>query len=373
MNISNITYCCSILCCFKLVFLIINLIICCAFSNKSYCFPGWYLGDSCPITLIIVIFLLSLYSCRVYDIPFYFGILVPFVIVYIFNWTIFVIIMFQLLKKRYSAKFKESVSKNQNMTFKQQFMIALTLSLLFGLGWGVGLFATQGLYTVTEIRDTFAALFILLTSFQGLFIFIMHCIKSREVRKAWLLWGYKALGKEYSTMANSSFSQSQLSRRKQNSMRTNVSSISRSGTLKEYSNKIQNSFDNDFRLDTFEQLEKELEDKMCDEKLTTVIIGPSENDNNTAAYPLPCEIQIGKGHAPDFHNSWSSLTSTGSGLCGKYGNPLQNNDIKTTSEDQRFSSISASYKDEDDANHVIMCSRLPNPMLDSDTENYNLA
>ena len=66
-------------------------------------------------------------------------------------------------------------------------MIAITLSILFGLGWGIGLPATQALHTAA-IRDTFSVLFILLTAFQGLLIFIMRCARSSEVVKQWKKW-----------------------------------------------------------------------------------------------------------------------------------------------------------------------------------------
>ena len=70
---------------------------------------------------------------------------------------------------------------------KQQLMIAIILSVMFGLGWGIGLPATQMLYT-TVVRDTFSILFILLTAFQGLFIFILHCVRSTEVVNQWKKW-----------------------------------------------------------------------------------------------------------------------------------------------------------------------------------------
>ena len=76
--------------------------------------------------------------------------------------------------------------KKKKMEFKQQFVIALTLSILFGLGWGIGLPATQQVQNVTGVRETFATLFVLLTSFQGFFIFFMHCIRSPDIRKDWM-------------------------------------------------------------------------------------------------------------------------------------------------------------------------------------------
>ena len=70
---------------------------------------------------------------------------------------------------------------------KQQFVIAVTLSLLFGLGWGFGLPATNSISNV-PLRTILQVIFILLTGFQGVFVFIMQCLRSQEARKEWKRW-----------------------------------------------------------------------------------------------------------------------------------------------------------------------------------------
>ena len=70
---------------------------------------------------------------------------------------------------------------------RRQFIIALNLSLLFGLGWGVGFAATTSIGNVGVVA-TLQAIFILLTSFQGIFIFIMQCARSEDARKEWARW-----------------------------------------------------------------------------------------------------------------------------------------------------------------------------------------
>ena len=57
--------------------------------------------------------------------------------------------------------------------------------MLFGLGWGIGLFATQDIHTNKTVQDILAALFVVFTTFHGLVIFIMHCLRSKEVRNTW--------------------------------------------------------------------------------------------------------------------------------------------------------------------------------------------
>ena len=59
--------------------------------------------------------------------------------------------------------------------------------VMFGLGWGISLLATQTLYT-TVVWNTFSVLFIFLTAFQGMFIFILHCAQSTKVVNQWKKW-----------------------------------------------------------------------------------------------------------------------------------------------------------------------------------------
>ena len=68
---------------------------------------------------------------------------------------------------------------------KQQLGVAISLSVLFGITWGFGLFASNSIYNGNErhIRDAFAALFIILTTFHGLGLFVMHCVRPAKVRE----------------------------------------------------------------------------------------------------------------------------------------------------------------------------------------------
>ncbi len=108
--------------------------------------------------------------------------MVPFIIIYLFNWVIFFAIFWSLLRKKASKAEKSASAK-----LKQNLIIAVTLSLLFGLGWGIGLVATTRI-PVVEISYTLQTLFVLLTSFQGLWVFIMNCVRSEEARKQWKSW-----------------------------------------------------------------------------------------------------------------------------------------------------------------------------------------
>ena len=110
--------------------------------------------------------------------------IVPFLIIYLFNWVMFFIIIVSLLRKNYQSN---TILKKDTKTvfLYQHLIIAITLSLLFGLGWSIGLFATQDIHTNKTVRDIFAALFVVFTAFHGLFIFIMQCLRSKDVRNSW--------------------------------------------------------------------------------------------------------------------------------------------------------------------------------------------
>ena len=145
------------------------------------------LCKSLVVTQVMLLFLPC--SCRPYGAPFYGGLVAPFAFIYIMNWIIFILIFVSLLRKKSMKETTEQKGKVAKAKLKQNFIIALTLSLLFGLGWGVGFAATTSI-SIAPVSVTLQTIFILLTSFQGLFIFIMHCMRSEEARRTWKGWLY---------------------------------------------------------------------------------------------------------------------------------------------------------------------------------------
>lgn len=122
------------------------------------------------------------FSCRAFGIPFYIGTVAPFILIYIFNCIMFSVIIVSLLRRNRSSA---TTKLPAHVYAKQQVGVAISLSILFGITWGFGLFASQGPYKGDEkyIRDTFAAIFVVLTSFHGFGLFIMHCVRPTKVRK----------------------------------------------------------------------------------------------------------------------------------------------------------------------------------------------
>ncbi|XP_019853770.1 PREDICTED: adhesion G protein-coupled receptor L3-like [Amphimedon queenslandica] len=137
--------------------------------------------------------------CRAFKAPFYIGVVVPFVLIYLFNWIIFVMIIVSLSRKTLSLKLNNVKTKKESKILKQQLMIAITLSILFGFGWGLGLLVTEDIYTSKTVRDLIASVFVFLTGFHGLFIFVIYCLRSKEVRFVWKNVFLCKKGKEFST------------------------------------------------------------------------------------------------------------------------------------------------------------------------------
>ncbi|XP_019853766.1 PREDICTED: adhesion G protein-coupled receptor L2-like [Amphimedon queenslandica] len=94
-------------------------------------------------------------------------------------------IIVSLSRKTLSLKLNNVKTKKESRILKQQLMIAITLSILFGLGWGLGLLVTEDIYTSKTVHDVFSSIFVFLTGFHGLFLFVIYCLRSKEVRFVW--------------------------------------------------------------------------------------------------------------------------------------------------------------------------------------------
>ena len=123
-------------------------------------------------------------SCRPTEWPFFFGLILPFLALYLFNWTMLTVIMISICRHTRNL----SVSKGSNSSahiqdLQKTFFIALCLSIVLGLGWGVGLAATSSdLVTLTFI---FQVIFSIFVGSQGVLIFILHGLRNEEFRHFW--------------------------------------------------------------------------------------------------------------------------------------------------------------------------------------------
>ena len=83
---------------------------------------------------------------------------------------------------------------------KKNLLIAVGLSLLFGLGWGFGLTATS---SAKEATFAFRLLFRIFVGLQGVLILFFHGIRSSEFRQVWAsAFGLKKKRKIFSSSIN---------------------------------------------------------------------------------------------------------------------------------------------------------------------------
>lgn len=100
-------------------------------------------------------------------------------------------IFISLIKKNFQKKELEydDDRNTKRAVFKRQLIIAVCLTLMFGLGWGLGLPAIEAENIPQEaIRLLFQASFAIFFCLQGPLIFIMQCVRSSDAREEWKKW-----------------------------------------------------------------------------------------------------------------------------------------------------------------------------------------
>ncbi len=146
----------------------------------------------CPGEVGITILLFDIFSCHPTEYPYWFGMLAPFGIIYLFNWTVFIIIMISVIKRTHrsaklTVKEKSSISQGKKLV-----LIATGLSIVFGLGWGLGIISlVVSIADEDNVSFAFQVIFSILVGIQGVLIFIFHGVRSNEARKEWQSWLFK--------------------------------------------------------------------------------------------------------------------------------------------------------------------------------------
>ena len=136
------------------------------------------------------------HSCRSFDKPFFFGTILPALLLYFFNWIIFIIILCSFIHKhlRMSAKDADSAHTSNRKKLKTYFTLIVALSVFFGLGWGFGLAATTSdIRELTFVTFVFQLIFCIFVGSQGILVFILHCIRPQRMRKKWKSWCKKVM------------------------------------------------------------------------------------------------------------------------------------------------------------------------------------
>lgn len=111
----------------------------------------------------------------------------PFVAIYIFNWIVYIMTFVGLIKRSLDKMKAEDGDSSVHRFLRQQLITAVLLSTLLGIGWGIGLLVTEDVAS-TVGSHILSTIFVLLTAFHGLFVFIMHCLRSQDVRNEWKQW-----------------------------------------------------------------------------------------------------------------------------------------------------------------------------------------
>ena len=125
------------------------------------------------------------FSCRATEWPFWFGHIVPFMFVYVFNWVMFTVIMVSICKhtENMNSVMKKKTTAERAKEMKKNLFIAMSLSVVLGLGWGLGLAATSS--SVVGLTVTFQVIFSIFVGMQGVLIFVLHGVRNKDARDLW--------------------------------------------------------------------------------------------------------------------------------------------------------------------------------------------
>ncbi|KAI7793726.1 adhesion G-protein coupled receptor G2 [Triplophysa rosa] len=108
------------------------------------------------------------------DIVFYVAVVAYFCIVFLINFTMFIVVLIQLCRIK-----RQNPQNVQNRSSWQEIRSVAGLTVLLGLTWGFAFFAWG------PVNLPFMYLFAIFNSLQGLFIFIYHCALKENVRRQW--------------------------------------------------------------------------------------------------------------------------------------------------------------------------------------------
>ena len=130
------------------------------------------------------------YSCRPFEWPFWFALLLPVGIILIFDWIMFIVIMIALYKHvRENRKLKQSES-DSSREIKKLARYSIVLVSLFGLGWTFGFLATQ-YGDQNQLAFIFSFFFCLIVGLQGILLLYFHGVRSPDSVNVWNTWYLK--------------------------------------------------------------------------------------------------------------------------------------------------------------------------------------
>ncbi len=114
----------------------------------------------------------------------------PFALTFLFNVTLFLIVMASLIRRFYRNIKMNYSERNRMKEVRNLIVIGTSLSVLFGLGWVFGLLAQIPQPILSSIAQY---IFSVCVGFQGTLIFVLHGLRSADVRRVWKQWFYKMM------------------------------------------------------------------------------------------------------------------------------------------------------------------------------------
>ena len=78
---------------------------------------------------------------------------------------------------------KEKSRAEKFRGIRNNFIIAMSLAIVLGLGWGLGLLATSS--DLLEVTVLFQVLFSIFVGMQGVLIFSLHGVRNKDARELW--------------------------------------------------------------------------------------------------------------------------------------------------------------------------------------------
>ncbi|XP_030834678.1 adhesion G-protein coupled receptor G6-like [Strongylocentrotus purpuratus] len=110
----------------------------------------------------------------------YYGVLLIVALLLATNFIIFGLVMQSLSRRESIATHKTNQTNSGEM--RRRVQNAFAISVLLGLTWLFGFLAIGGARLVVNI------LFLILNSLQGFFVFLMFCVRQKEIREQWVRW-----------------------------------------------------------------------------------------------------------------------------------------------------------------------------------------
>ncbi|XP_052423466.1 uncharacterized protein LOC127966494 [Carassius gibelio] len=108
------------------------------------------------------------------DIVFYVAVVAYFCLVFLLNFTMFIVVLIQLCRIK-----RQNPHNVQNRSGWQEMRSVAGLTVLLGLTWGFAFFAWG------PVNLAFMYLFAIFNTLQGFFIFVFHCAMKENVRRQW--------------------------------------------------------------------------------------------------------------------------------------------------------------------------------------------